>query len=159
METKQYKYFIKGTHPLNIVFLKSGHIGHINFTNIDDSNKFFKKIVRNLNLSYFLVLETMSLLYVRSKVCMAPFDVRSKVCMASIHVRSKVCKFASHMVGSNAHFAPHMERSHADFAPHMEGRHSFRYQIIAKPECFANVQRESFKTTNILGVYTTYATT
>ena len=90
---------------------------------------------------------------------MAPFHVRSKVCMASIHVRSKVCKFAPQMDGCNADFAPHIEQSHADFAPHMERRHSCRDQIIAKTACFANVQRELFKTTNILEVYMTYVTT
>ena len=63
------------------------------------------------------------------------------------------------MGGSNADFAPHMEGSHADFAPHMERRRSFRDQIIAKTACFANVHRELFKTTNILGVYMTYVTT
>ena len=122
-------------------------------------NQFFKRIGRNLNLRYFLVPETMSLLFVRSKVCMTSFHVRSKVCIAPIHVRSKVCKFAPHMDGSNADFAPHMEGSHADFAPHMEWRHSFRDQIIAKTPCFANVKRKLFKTTNILGVYMTYVTT
>ena len=101
----------------------------------------------------------MSPLHVRSKVCKVPFHVRSKVCIAPIHVRSKVCKFAPHMDESNADFAPHMEGRHADFAPHMERRHSFRDQKIAKTACFANVQRELFKTTNILGVYMTYVTT
>ena len=110
-------------------------------------------------MSNFLVPETMSPLYVRSKVCMAPFNVRSKVCMASIHVRSKVCKFATYMDGSNVDFAPHMEGSHEDFAPHMERRHSFRDQIIAKTAIFANFQRELFKTTNIFGVYMTYVNT
>ena len=90
---------------------------------------------------------------------MAPLYVWSKVFIVTIHVRNKFADFARHMDGSNADFAPHMERSHADFAQHIERRHSFRYQIIANPECFANVQRESFKTTNILGGYMTYATT
>ena len=101
----------------------------------------------------------MSPLYVRSKVCMTPFHVRSNVSTAPIHVRSKVCKFALDMDGSYAEFAPHMEGSHGDFAPHMERRHSFRQQIIAKTACFVNVQRETFKTTNILEVYMTYVTT
>ena len=90
---------------------------------------------------------------------MFPLYVRSKVCVASFHVRSKVCKFAPQMDGRNADFAPHMEGSHAHFAPQMERRHSFRNQIVAKTACFANVQRELVKTTNILGVYMTYVTT
>ena len=107
-------------------------------------------------MSYLLVPETMSLLYVRIKVCMAPFHVRSKVCNAPIHVRSKLCKFAPHMDKSNADFAMHMEGSHADFAPHMERRQSFRDQILAKTAIFANFQKELLKSTNILGVYMTY---
>ena len=100
----------------------------------------------------------MSPLHVRSKVCIAPFHVRSKVCIAPFHVRSKVYKFAPHMDGSNADFAPHMEESHADFAPHMEQRHSCRDQKIAKFAIFANFQKDFFKTTCVLGVYMTYAT-
>ena len=106
-----------------------------------------------------MVPETMSPLYVRSKVCMAPFHVRSKVYIAPIHVRSKVCKFASHMDGSNADFAPHMPGSHADFAPHLEQRHSFRDQRIAKIASFEKILKELFKTTNILYVYMTNVTT
>ena len=83
---------------------------------------------------------------------MASFHVRRKVCMAPIHVRSKVCKFAPHMDKRNADFAPNMEGSYADFAPHMEQRQSFRVQIIDKTACSANVQRELFKITNMLGV-------
>ena len=94
--------------PQNSFILKSGHIGYINSLNMGGLNKLYKKIGRNLILSYFSVLETISSLYVRSKVCMAPFNVRSIV-----------CKFAPHMDGSNADFAPHMEGSHADFAPHI----------------------------------------
>ena len=101
----------------------------------------------------------MTPLYVRSKVCMAPFHVRSKVCNAPIHVQSKVCKLALHMDGSIANFAPHMEGSHADLAPRIKRRHSFRYQMIAKTASFANLHRELFKTTNILGVSMTYVTT
>ena len=67
--------------------------------------------------SYFWVLETMSLVQVRSQVCMAPFYVRSQVCIAPINVRNKF-----------ANFAQHMEGSHADYALHMERRHSFREQ-------------------------------
>ena len=76
----------KSTLPQNIVIFKSGHIGHINFLKIGGLNKFGK----TCNMSNLLVPVTMSLLYVRSKVCMAPFHVRSKVCIAPIHVRSKV---------------------------------------------------------------------
>ena len=63
------------------------------------------------------------------------------------------------MDGSNTNFALNIEGSHADLAPHMERRHSFKDQIIAKTESFSNIQRELFKTTNILGVYMTYVTT
>ena len=38
-------------------------------------------------------------------------------------------------------------------------RHIFRDQMIAKTAVFANFHRDSFKTTNILGVYKTYVTT
>ena len=78
----------------------------------------------------------MSPLYVRSKVCIAPFQLPSKVCIA-----------------------PHMDGSHADFALQLERRHSFNDQIGAKNACFANGQRELFKTTTILGVYMIYVTT
>ena len=54
----------------------------------------------------FLDPETMSLFYVRSKVCMALLHVRSKDRIAPFRVRSK---FAQHMEGSNADFAPHTE--------------------------------------------------
>ena len=60
----------------------------------------------------FLVTKTMSLFYVRSKVCIAPFNVQSKVCIDPIHGRSKVCKFAPHMDGSNVDFSLHMEGIH-----------------------------------------------
>ena len=81
--------------------------------------------------------ETMSPLYVRSKVCMAPY-----------HVQSKVCKFAPHMDGSNTDFAPHMEWSNADFAPQMEQKHSFRDQILKNFKCkFCQFKRDLFKTT------------
>ena len=103
-------------------------------------NLLFLKITNSFrNLNYFVDPETMSPLYVRSKVCIAPFHVRSKVCFASIHVPSKVCKFASHMNGSIA-----------DLAPHMEGRDPCRlcsaygaemYQIIVKTASFANFLR------------------
>ena len=79
--------------------------------------------------------------------------------MASIHVRSKVFKFAPHLDGSNANFASHMEGSHADLAPHMERKHSLRDQIRAKTSCFANVQKELFRNTNIVAVYMTYLIT
>ena len=124
--------------PSKHFILKSGHIGHINSFRIGCYNKFFYKFGRNCYLSYFLVPETMSPLYVQSKVCMAPFHVRSKVCIAPIHVGSKVCKFAPHMDGSNTDIAPHIKWSHADFVSHMEWRHSFRDQIIAKTTSFAN---------------------
>ena len=101
----------------------------------------------------------MSLLQVRSEVCIAPLHVRSKVCIAPFHVQSKVYKFAPHMDGSHADFAPHMEESHADIAPHMEHRHSCRDHKIAKFAIFANFQKDFFKTTYVLGVYMTYATT
>ena len=80
-------------------------------------------------------------------------------CIALIYVRSKVCKFAPHIDGSNSDFAPQMEGSLADFAPHMERRHNFRDQIIAKTVSFANLERELFKTNNILRVYIIYVTT
>ena len=101
-----------------------------------------------MQFKIFLVPETMSTLYVRSKVCMAPFHVQSKVWNAPIHVRRKVWKFDLHMDKSIADFAPHIEGSHADFALHMELRHSFRDQLIAKTSSFANFQRKLFKTTN-----------
>ena len=120
---------------------------------------FLKSLAQKCNFSCLFVLETMSPLDVRSKVCMALFHVWSKVCIAPIHVRSKVCKFAPHMDGSYADFAPDMEGIHADFAPHMERRHCFRDQIKAKTASFANFQRELLKITNFLGVYMTYVTT
>ena len=135
------KITLKGTLPQNIFLIKSGHIGHINSLNIGGFNKFYKNVCQKLQFKLFVVPETMSLLYVRSKVCMTHFHVRSKVCIAPIHVRSKVCKFVPHMDGSNADFALHMEGSHADFAPHIERRHSFRGQIIANTASFANFQR------------------
>ena len=103
---------IKGTPPQNIFILKSGNIGHINSLSIGGLNKFFKKFGRSCNLSCCLVPETISSLYVRSKVCMAPFHLPSKVCIVPIHVQSKVCKLSPHMDGSNADFAPHMKGSH-----------------------------------------------
>ena len=91
-------------------------------------------IGRNGSLRYSLVLEAVSPLHVRSKVCMAPF-----------YVRSKECKFAPHLEESNADFAPHMEGSHADFAPHMERRHSFRNQQIDKDAVLAHKKNSFFK--------------
>ena len=95
--------FFKGILPQNNFILKTDNIGHVNSLNKGCLKKLLKKFGRNCNLSYFLVAETMSLLYVQSKVCMAPFNVWSKV-----------CKFAPHMDGSNADIAPHMEGRHAD---------------------------------------------
>ena len=61
----------KGTLPQNIFILISGHKGQINSLNIGGLNKLFNIFGRKCNLSYLLVLETMSPLDVRSKVCMA----------------------------------------------------------------------------------------
>ena len=109
--------------------MKSGNKDHINSINISGLNKFQYKFGGNGHLSYIFFPETMSPLYVRSKVCMASFLVQSKVCIAPIQVWNKVCKFALHMDGSNADFVLHMEGGHVSFAPHMEWRHSFRDQI------------------------------
>ena len=70
--------------------IKSGHIGHKNSLNIGGLNKFINFVWQKLQFELFVVSETMSLLYVRSKVCMAHFHVQSKVWIAPIHVRSKV---------------------------------------------------------------------
>ena len=135
----------KGTFHQNILILKTVHTGDRNSWDNGSLNKFFKKFDRNWSLSIScFVSETMSPLYVRSKVCMAPFNVWSKVFIAPIHVESKVCKFAPHMDGSNADFALHMEGRHADFALHNKRRHSFKDQIKAKNSNFC-----PFSKTNI----------
>ena len=109
-----------------------------------------------MQFEQFLFPETISLIFVQSKVCMAPLHVRSKAFIAPIYVWSK---FAPHMDGSNADFAPQIEGSQADFAPNMEQRHSYRTQIIAKFAIFAKFLKIFVLTTYILGVYLTYETT
>ena len=99
---------------------------------MDVWNNSLNKFGKNYNLSYFLVPETMSLLYVRSNLCIAPFHVWSQICIAPMHVRFKFVNFALQMDGSNADYATLMKGSYADFAPHIEQRHSFSDQKIAQ---------------------------